>query len=79
MGFGILHLSILLVYEFHCKYIKGKNSANLLFTDTDSLVYKIKTKDVDQDFNKDKNLFDLVIIHKIQVFLILLMKNLLVK
>ena len=32
--------------------------ANLLFTDTDSLVYDIKTEDVCEDFYLDKNLFD---------------------
>ena len=30
----------------------------LFFTDTDSLVYEIKTKDVYEDFYQDKNLFD---------------------
>ena len=29
-----------------------------LFTDTDSLVYEFKTKDVHEDFYQDKNLFD---------------------
>ena len=34
------------------------NRANVLFTDTDSLVYEIETEDVYEDFYKDKNLFD---------------------
>ena len=46
------------MYEFHYKYIKSKFSANLLFTDTDSLVYEIDTKDVYEDFYGDENLFD---------------------
>ena len=29
-----------------------------MLTDTDSLVYEIKTKDVYEDFHQDKNLFD---------------------
>ena len=58
VGFSILDLSKLLMYEFHYKYIKSKYSANLLFTDTDSLVYEIKTEDVYEDFLKDKGLFD---------------------
>ena len=29
-----------------------------MFTDTDSLVYEIKTEDVYEDFYQDKNLFD---------------------
>ena len=46
------------MYEFHYKYIKSKFDAKLLFTDTDSLVYEIKTGDVYEDFYEDKNLFD---------------------
>ena len=60
------------MYEFHYKYIKTKYNAKLLFADTDSLVYEIKTDDVYEDFYEDKNLFDLVITHEIQSFLILL-------
>ena len=33
-------------------------SANLLFKDTASLVYEIKTDDNYEDFYEDKNLFD---------------------
>ena len=47
------------MYEFHYKYIKNKFDAALLFTDTDSLVYEIKTDDVYEDFYLDKDLFDL--------------------
>ena len=58
VGFSILNLSKLLMYEFHYKCIKSKFNAKLLFTDTDSLVYEIKTEDVYEDFYQDKNLFD---------------------
>ena len=47
------------MYEFHYKYIKNKFDAKMLFTDMDSLVYEIKTKDVYEDFYLDKDLFDL--------------------
>ena len=46
------------MYEFHYKYIKNRSDAKLLFTDTDSLVFEIKAKDVYEDFYQDKNLFD---------------------
>ena len=58
VGFSILDLSKLLMSEFHYKYIKSKFDAKLFFTDTDSLVYEIKTKDDYEDFYQDKNLFD---------------------
>ena len=46
------------MYEFHYKYIKSKFDANLLLTDTDSLVYEIKTNYVYESFYKDKILLD---------------------
>ena len=55
VGFNILDLSKLLMYEFHYKYIKSKSDAKLLLTDTDSLVYEIKTEDVYEDFYQEKN------------------------
>ena len=58
VGFSILDLSKLLMYKFHYEYIKNKFDAKLLFTDTDSLVYEIKTEDVYEDFYGDQNLFD---------------------
>ena len=58
VGFSILDLSKLLMYEFHYKYIKSKFNAKLLFTNTDSLVYEIKTEDAYEDFYQDKSLFD---------------------
>ena len=58
VGFNILDLSKLLTQEFHHKDIKSKFDAKLLFTDTDSLAYEIKTEDVYEDFYKYKHLFD---------------------
>ena len=48
------------MYDFHYNYIKRKYDAKLLFTDTDSLVYEIKTNHVYDDFYKDKELFDFI-------------------
>ena len=48
------------MYESHYDYIKNKyrNSSRLLFTDTDSLMYEIKTEDVYKDFSSDKDMLD---------------------
>ena len=48
------------MYEFHYNYIKNRyvNDSRLLFTDTDNLMYEIKTEDVYKDFSKDKEMFD---------------------
>ena len=36
----------------------SKLLSKLLFTDADSLIYEIKSKDVYKDFSKDKEMFD---------------------
>ena len=56
----ILELSKVVIYKFHYDYIKNKydNNSRLLFTDTDSLMYEIKTEDVYKDFSNDKEMFD---------------------
>ena len=48
------------MYEFHYDYIKNKYGINsrLLFTDTDSLIYEIKTEDVYEDCCEDKEMND---------------------
>ena len=46
------------MYDFRYSFIKGKYDVKLLFTDTDSLVYEVKTNDVYEDFYKDKDFFD---------------------
>ena len=47
-----------MTYDFHYNFIKKLFDAELLFTDTDSLTYKIKSKNVYEEFFKWKNLFD---------------------
>ena len=56
----ILQFSKVLMYEFHYNYIKNEydNKSKLLFTDTDSLMYEIKTVDVHEDFSSNKEMFD---------------------
>ena len=46
------------MYALDYKYIKNKFDAKLLITDTESLVYEIKTGDIYEDFYLDKDLFD---------------------
>ena len=61
VGQAILDLSKTLMFDFHYNYIKEKyeNKAELLYTDTDSVMYLIQTEDFYQDINKDiKRKFD---------------------
>ena len=58
VGFNILELSKLLMYQFHYDYVLKTFNAKLLFTDTDSLAYEIKDDNVYDQCFKDKHLFD---------------------
>ncbi|WAR28171.1 hypothetical protein MAR_013875 [Mya arenaria] len=67
LGMCILDLSKTLMYNFHYNYIKpnyildayGSSGAKLLFTDTDSLAYEIKTVDFYADINENvEQMFD---------------------
>ena len=46
------------MYDFHYNFIKKNFDAELLFTDTDSLTYEIKSENVYEEFFKWKDLFD---------------------
>ena len=48
------------MHEFHYDYINYKygNKSKRLVRDTDSLMYEIKTEDVSEDFNSDKEMLD---------------------
>ena len=52
---SILDLSKTLMYRFHYDYVKPKwgDKSSLLFTDTDSLCYEIKTDDFYEDIKDD--------------------------
>ena len=61
LGMSILDLSKTLMYNFHYNYIKKKygHKAELLFTDTDSLMYEIQTEGFYKDISEDvKDRFD---------------------
>ena len=56
-GMCITELSKVLMSEFYYDQNKNKygSKSRLLFTDTDSLMYEIKTEDVYRDFSNDKD------------------------
>ena len=61
VGQAILDLSKTLMFDFHYNFIRKKygNKAELLFTDTDSLMFLIQTDDFYHDIKKDiKRNFD---------------------
>jgi hypothetical protein len=61
VGVAVLDLSKLHMARFHYDYMKPKygDKATLLFTDTDSLCYHVRTDDMYKDMNDDKHLFDM--------------------
>ena len=60
-GMCILDLSKLHMYQFHYDVIKKtyQDKAKLLFTDTDSLCYHIRTDDFYKDMRDSKELYDM--------------------
>ena len=46
------------MYDFHYIFIKNDFNAELLFTDTDSLTFEIKSENVYKEFYKWKDLFN---------------------
>ena len=58
VGFTVRNLSKWKMHDFHYNFIENNFNAELLFTDTDSLTYKIKSENVCETFLKWKDLFD---------------------
>ena len=79
VGFTVQELSKWLMYDFHYNFIKKHFDVKLLFTDTDSFTYEIKSEDVLTIFLSTNICLISVTIPKIQSFLISLIKKLLVK
>ena len=59
--------------------LKKSCDAELLFTETDSLTYEIKSENVYEEFFKWKDLLDFSNYYKIQSFLMRLIKKLLAR
>ena len=64
IGMCILELNKVLMYQFYYNYIKNNydNKLKLLFTETDSLMYEIKTEGVYEDFSSNRRCLTFVII-----------------
>ncbi|XP_043479982.1 uncharacterized protein LOC122509796 [Leptopilina heterotoma] len=60
VGLSVLDVSKTLIYDFHYGYMLKKYGDNckLMYTDTDSLIYEIKCKDVYNDMKNDIQKFD---------------------
>ena len=60
VGFSVLDLSKLLMYHWYYNKLKKQYGENctLLYTDTDSLLVDIKTKDIYEDMLQNKNEYD---------------------
>ena len=59
IGTSILDLSKVLMQNFHYNYIKNKygDDAEMLLTDSDSLIYNIEARNVYEKFYKEQELF----------------------
>ena len=55
VGLTLLELSKYLMSGFRYNFIKKKLDADILFTDTDSLTWEIKSQDAHKDFLKYKH------------------------
>ena len=57
VGFTALDLSKWKTYDFHYNFIKSNFDVELLFTDTDSFAYEIKSEDVYEEIFKWEDFF----------------------
>ena len=60
LGMAIMDISKCHMYDFHYNVMKNKfqDKIRLLYTDTDSLIYEIETKDLYLDLKQIENFFD---------------------
>ena len=60
IGFTVLDLSKWKMDDFHYNFIKNNFDAELLFTDTDSLTYEVKSENVYEELFKWEDLLDFI-------------------
>ena len=65
-----------MIYDFHYNFIKKNFDTELLFTDTGSLTYEIKSEIVYEEFLSGKISLTSLTIQKIRCFLMRLIKKL---
>ena len=65
-----------MIYDFHYNFIKKNFDTELLFTDTGSLTYEIKSEIVYEEFLSGKISLTSLTIQKIRCFLMRLIKTL---
>ncbi|XP_060863596.1 uncharacterized protein LOC132940166 [Metopolophium dirhodum] len=60
IGFAVLDISKTMMYDYHFNVMKAHygDNINLMYTDTDSLIYHIKTDDFYKDLKCNSNLLD---------------------
>ena len=77
--FTVLELSKWLMYDFHYNFVKKNFDAELLFSDTDSLTYEVKSEMFMKNFLNTNICLTLAIFQRTLSFMIIKMKWLLAK
>ena len=77
--FTVLELSKWLMYDFHYNFVKKIFDAELLFSDTDSLTYEVKSEMFMKNFLNTNICLTLTIFQRTLSFMIIKMKWLLAK
>ena len=58
MGASVFELAKLLMYKFHYDIMKRNFECQLLYPDTDSLLYQVKSGDLYREISKKRNILN---------------------